>query len=39
MAYGSLVRGIYTKPLKPYGEKIHYLDHALDWLEERRANR
>lgn len=37
MAYGSLVRKIYTKPLAPYGEHLHYLDHALDWLEERRA--
>lgn len=39
MAYGSLVRKIYTKPFKPYGENFHYLDHALDWLEERRATR
>lgn len=39
MAYGSLVRKIYSKPLKPYGEQLHYLDHALDWLEERRAAR
>lgn len=39
MAYGSLVRKIYTKALKPYGEQFNYLDHALDWLEERRAGR
>lgn len=37
MAYSDLVRKIYKKPLKPYGEKLFYLDHALDWLEERRA--
>ncbi|WP_345477998.1 ATP-dependent DNA helicase [Nesterenkonia rhizosphaerae] len=35
MAYGTLTRTIYNKPLKEYGTRITNLDAAVDWIKER----